>query len=497
MSRIGVSVVFVLYLLVMLGIGALFYRRTGNMAQYFLGDRKLNKWVASLSAQASDMSGWLLLGLPGFAYLQGVSAAWIALGLLVGTYLNWRCVARRLRRYTGVSPDIITLSDYFEHRFRDDSKLLRVISALFILIFFLIYTSSGFVAGGKLFSTVFEFPYRVALVIGALVVVSYTFLGGFHAVCWTDFFQGTLMFFAVLVVPVVGIVAADGPGATIAALHEADPGFFDLVRPGETATVFATSIGVVSLLAWGLGYFGQPHILARFMAIKSSRDIPYARRIAMVWVVVALVCAVLVGMVGRTYLASPLEGSDSEKVFILMVTDIFPSVLAGVLLAAILAAIMSTADSQLLVTASAITEDFYKALCRRLAGQRELVWVSRIAVAAVALVAFALALEPDSSVLALVAYAWGGFGAAFGPAIILSLYWRRMTRSGAIAGILLGGLTVLVWKRLEGGIFDVYEIVPGFILSTLGIVVVSLATPAPGREILDEFDRVTSSETES
>jgi len=490
LHSVSIVAIFICYLSFMLTIGAVFYRRTENMSDYFLGDRKLNKWVASLSAQASDMSGWLLLGLPGAAYLGGLSASWIALGLTIGTYLNWRFVAKRLRQYTAVSQGIITLSDYLEHRFRDGSKLLRLVSALFILIFFLIYTSSGFVAGGKLFSTVFDVPYTNALILGALVVVSYTFLGGFNAVCWTDFFQGTLMFFAIVLVPIAGVMAAGGPGAVAQTLEAVDPKFFSLFGSSDGAGAAAVMIAVVSSMAWGLGYFGQPHILVRFMAIRSPEQIKDARRIAMVWVVISLAAAVAVGIVGRAYLAPALEGCDAEKVFIVMVTQMFPMVVAGVFLAAILAAIMSTADSQLLVTTSAITEDFYKALVRKNASDRELVWVSRFTVVGVAVVALAFALNPESSVLDIVAYAWAGFGAAFGPTIILSLFWRRMTRSGALAGMLVGGLTVLIWKQLEGGVFDLYEIVPGFFFSSIAIAAVSLCTRPPSPEIIEEFNSI-------
>jgi len=486
---ISILAVFAVYLLFMLTIGAIFYRRTESVSDYFLGDRKLNKWVTALSAQASDMSGWLLLGLPGAAYLTGLSSAWIAIGLLAGTYLNWRFVARRLREYTGVSADIITLSDYLEYRFRDRSKMLRVVSALFILVFFLIYTSSGFVAGAKLFSSVFRFQYTTALCVGALVVVSYTFLGGFNAVCWTDFVQGTLMLFAIIVVPVMGIVVCGGPGVIASELLAADPAFFDVIR-SEGAAGLAVTIGLVSSLAWGLGYFGQPHILVRFMAIREPAEIRDAGRVAMTWVVLSLAAAVAVGMVGRAYVAPVLDGSESEKVFIIMVGDMFPSIVAGVLLAAILAAIMSTADSQLLVTTSAITEDFYKALFRKEAGETELVWVGRFTVIAVALAALFLALDPENSVLDLVSYAWAGFGAAFGPTIILSLFWPRMTRQGALAGIVTGGLTALVWKHLHGGLFDVYEIVPGFALSAAAIVVASMMSSPPGTEIVREFEQV-------
>lgn len=486
---VGILVVFVVYLLLMLVMGAFFFRKNEDMADYFLADRKLNKWVTSLSAQASDMSGWLLLGLPGAAYLAGLSTSWIALGLVAGTYLNWRFVAKRLRKYTALSPNILTISDYLEYRFRDPTRLLRVISALFILIFFLIYTSSGFVAGGKLFSSVFNFPYPLALAVGASVVISYTFLGGFNAVCWTDVIQGGLMFFAVLLVPLVGLLALGGPVTTVGLLKAQEPAFFSLLDRKDAASGLALFCAVASSLAWGLGYFGQPHILVRFMAIGNPAQLRDARFIAMIWVVLSLAGAVAVGMVGRAFMPT-VEGGDSERIFIFMINDMFPWLIAGVFLSAILAAIMSTADSQLLVATSAITEDLYKAIVRKTAGQTELLWVSRSAVIAVAGLAWFVALNPASSVLKLVAHAWAGFGASLGPPIVLSLFWKRMTYQGALAGITAGGLTVLIWKHLTGGLFDLYELLPGFVFSAVAIVLGSLLSPPPSPPILAEFDRV-------
>ena len=493
----SINVVFVVYLAAMLGVGFLFFRRTESTSDYFLGDRKLDKWVAALSAQASDMSGWLLLGLPGAAYLSGLSASWIAVGLLAGTYLNWRFVARRLRHFTGVSEDIITISDYLEHRFREKRNLLRIISALFILVFFMIYTSSGFVAGGKLFSTVFHIPYSTGLLLGAAVVVSYTFLGGFNAVCWTDFFQGTLMLVAILVVPVVILDSAAMSGTVRTSFEELNasaPSYFSLFGDASTG-VFALAVGTVSSLAWGLGYFGQPHILVRFMAIRSADDVAVARRIAMVWVTLSLIGAVSVGILGR--MTGPmLEGPDAEKIFMVLVGLLFPGLLAGVFLAAILAAIMSTADSQLLVTTSAFTEDFYRTFLRKNAGDTELVWVSRLTVVAVALAALLMAFVSEKLVFAIVAYAWAGFGATFGPVLLGSLFWRRMTWQGALCGMVTGGLTVLVWGQIDGGIFELYEIVPGFVLSTLTIMAVSLLTPPPPEEAVAEFDRLAGELTD-
>ncbi|MTI71529.1 MAG: sodium/proline symporter PutP [Firmicutes bacterium] len=487
-DNIGIVITFALYLIFMLAIGLYFYKRTKDLSDYVLGGRGLNSWVTALSSQASDMSGWLLLGLPGFAYLSGMEAIWIAIGLGIGTYLNWKIIAKRLRTYTEIAGDSITLSMYFENRFRDKSKVLRTVSAVVILIFFLIYTSSGFVAGGKLFNTVFGMPYLTALTIGAIVIISYTFLGGFMAVSWTDFFQGGIMFFAIILVPTAAVIKLGGTGVALSEIKAVNP---ELLKPlTSNKGALLGFIPILSSLAWGLGYFGQPHILARFMAITSADKIKKSRKIAMVWVSISLVMSVIIGIVGRIYLTENLQGPDSETVFMLMVDKIFPTAIAGILLAAILAAIMSTADSQLLVIASAFTEDFYKALIRKNAKDKELVWVSRATVIVVAIIAYILALDPNNSVLDLVAYAWAGFGAAFGPVVILSLFWKRMTKNGAIAGMVLGGVTVIVWKQLQGGIFNLYEIVPGFILSVLGILIFSLIDKEPSKEIIEEFNKV-------
>ncbi len=485
-----VAITFAAYLAAMLAIGAFACRRTRNLADYILGGRRLNSWVAALSAQASDMSGWLLLGLPGYAYAKGLVSVWLAGGLLLGTYLNWRLVAARLRRYTQAAGNALTLPDFLEARFDDRSRTLRIIAACFILLFFLFYTSSGLVAGAKLFSAVFGIPYLWALLAGAGVVVGYTFLGGFLAVAWTDVVQGGMMFVALIVVPAVAIRELGGWSATTGAMAHADPALLDVLGGpgGESLSV----IGVVSLLGWGLGYFGQPHILARFMAVHSEAAIAPARRIAMGWVVLCMGGAMLVGFAGIGLLAPPLAGAETEKVFIYLVGTLFHPLLAGIWLSAILAAIMSTADSQLLVASSALTEDFYKALVRPGAGDRELVWVGRGTVMGIAAVALLLALDPQSKVLDLVAYAWAGFGGAFGPTLLLALFWRRMTRYGALAGMLAGGTTVIVWKQLSGGIFDLYEMVPGVVLSTLAIVLSSVVTRPPAEEVLRRFDGLGS-----
>jgi len=483
---------FVVYVCLMLLIGYLAFRRTQNLSDYILGGRRLGSWVTAISACASDMSGWLLLGLPGYAYAAGLEAGWIALGLLIGTYFNWRLIAARLRRYSVIAGDSQTLPEFFERRFHDKTHLLRVVSAIFILLFYLFYTSSGLVAGGKLFNAVFDLPYHWAVTVGALVIVTYTFIGGFLAVSWTDLFQGLLMALALIIVPVIAISSLGGWSVTLSTVNETNPALLNALTNVQSEPLGL--LAITSLLAWGLGYFGQPHILARFKAIRSVSEIPMARRIAVSWVSMTLLSAVLVGLVGIGILEQSLSGSDTEKVFILLVDTLLHPIIAGICLAAILAAIMSTADSQLLVSAAAFTSDFYKALFRRSASERELIWIGRIAVLLVAVIALTLAWNPERKVLDLVAYAWAGFGAAFGPALILSLYWRRMNRYGALAGIVVGGLTVVIWKQLSGGVFDLYEIVPGFILSMLSIVVASVLTHVPEEHVLKDFDQASERE---
>lgn len=473
-NTLTISLTFVFYILMMLFLGYVAYKRTSNLSDYILGGRNLGPLPSALSAGASDMSGWLLLGLPGAAYASGMDSIWIAVGLLVGTWLNWLLVARRLRMYSLNANDSLTLPAFFENRFHDETHVLRVVSAFFILLFFLFYTSSGLVAGGKLFETVFALDYKIAVVIGTVAVVSYTFFGGFLAVAWTDVVQGLLMFAALLIVPIMAIQADGGWAAMSQAVELKSPEMLDPFTNGKGEAIGL--IGIISLLGWGLGYFGQPHVLARFKAIRDEKDIPMARRIAVIWSGLGLFGAIMVGFAAIGFFETPLE--DGEKAFMLLVNALFHPVIAGILLAAILAAVMSTADSQLLVSSSALAEDFYKAIFKKEATDNELVWVGRFAVIGIAVIACVLALNPDSQVLALVSYAWAGFGAAFGPALILALYWRGMTRLGALAGIVIGGTTVVIWGNISGGIFDLYEIVPGFLFATLAIVIVSkLGTP--------------------
>lgn len=482
----GSIIAFIIYLAGMLAIGFLCYRMTRNLSDYILGGRGLNPAVAALSAGASDMSGWLLLGLPGAIYAAGMNQIWIGIGLVIGAYLNWQFVARRLRVYTEVADDAITIPDYLNNRFQDSTRILRMISAIVILLFFTFYVSAGLVAGGLLFENTFGLDYQVALWLGAVVIVSYTFLGGFLAVSWTDFVQGIMMFLALILVPILAIGEVGGWDETAARVGEIDPSYNDVFTG-------MTGLGIVSLMAWGLGYFGQPHILARFMAVRSAKDVPTARLINMVWMVFALYGAVFLGYSGIAYFAGqPLE--NPETVFIQFCRVLFNPWVAGFLLAAILAAVMSTIDSQLLVCSSALTEDLYRSFFRREASQEELVRVGRLSVLGVALIATLLATDPQSQVLGLVGYAWAGFGAAFGPVIILSLFWRGMTRNGAAAGLIVGAATVVIWKQLAGGIFDVYEILPGFVLCAITVVGVSRLGPQPSERVIEDFDRAVEAD---
>ncbi|PTP10058.1 sodium/proline symporter PutP [Vibrio sp. 10N.286.45.A3] len=479
-NSFAITTTFIAYLIMMLAIGVIAYKRTSNSTDYFLGGRSLGPWPAALSAGASDMSGWLLLGLPGYAYAAGFEAFWLAGGLLVGTWANWLISAKRLRTYS-ITTESLTLPEFLSRRFNDNSKLIQTISAFFILLFFLFYTSSGLVAGGKLFETVFGLDYTTAVIIGTVCVVSYTLFGGFLAVSWTDLVQGLLMSAALLIVPIAAMNG--GLGQLSSDLHNINPELLTLWNDAKGEPLSA--IAIISLAAWGLGYFGQPHILARFKATRSNKDLVTARRIAVIWTALSMVGAMLVGLVGLIYVTNSgaPKLDDGEKIFMLLVNAMFHPVIAGILLAAILAAIMSTADSQLLVSSSAMAEDLYKQVLKKDATSEEIVRVGRFAVILISLIALVLAMTPDSSVLGLVSYAWAGFGAAFGPAIVLSLYWSRMNRNGALAGIVVGGVTIVLWKQFTGGWFDVYEIVPGIILSTISIVIVSLITGEPEDEV--------------
>lgn len=478
-------ITFLFYIVAMVVIGLLAYRATSNFSDYILGGRRLGSFVTALSAGASDMSGWLLMGLPGAIYLSGLSEMWIAIGLIIGAWLNWLLVAGRLRVHTEVQNNALTLPDYFSNRFNDQKKILRIVSAVIILIFFAIYCASGMVAGARLFESMFGMSYSTALWISAIATVSYVFIGGFLAVSWTDTIQAGFMIFALLLTPIVVMLSFSDLTQFTLALEAARPQAMD---------VFAdlSFVAIMSLLAWGLGYFGQPHILVRFMAADSVKSIPNARRIGMTWMTLCLGGAVAAGFFGIAYFQQHPElagivTANPETVFMELTKILFNPWVAGIVLAAILAAIMSTLSCQLLVCSSTLTEDFYKSFLRKNASQKELVWVGRIMLLMIALLAIYMAGNPDSKVLGLVAYAWAGFGAAFGPLIIMSLFWKRMTLNGALAGMVVGAVMVILWKNLWGDT-GVYEIIPGFICSLIAIIIVSLMGKAPSAEVTEKFE---------
>ncbi|TDL86595.1 sodium/proline symporter PutP [Vibrio vulnificus] len=480
----GIIISIGIYMAGMLLIGYLAYRKTANLTDYMLGGRNLGPAVTALSAGASDMSGWLLMGLPGAMYISGLSAGWIVVGLCAGSYLNWLFVAPRLRTYTEVAGNSITIPDFLGNRFKDGSRVLKVVSASVILIFFTFYTSSGMVAGGELFRTAFNLDYRWGIWLTASVVILYTLFGGFLAVSWTDFVQGTIMFIALILVPVVTIVNIGGWDPTFNEIKSINPNLLHAFEGTST-------IGIISLLAWGLGYFGQPHIIVRFMAVSSVKELKSARRIGMGWMIFAIVGAMFTGLVGIAYFnltSSPLGEKNAESVFIILAKELFPSLITGFLLAAILAAVMSTIASQLLVSASALTDDFYKQFIRPNASDKELVLVGRFGVLAISAIALLLAFNPSGTILKLVGYAWAGFGAAFGPVILLSLYWKRMTKWGALAGMVVGTATVIVWDMIDK-FAEIYEIIPGFIAGSIAVVVISLLSAKPTKDIEEEFNQ--------
>lgn len=486
---------FVLYLGFMVVIGLRYMSKNNSALDFFLGGRKTGPWMTALSAEASDMSGWLLMGLPGLAYLGGMKEAfWTAAGLVVGTYLNWLIVAKPLRKCTIAFGDSITIPEFLTNRFKDKSHVLAAISVVFIALFFTIYTASGFVACAKLFNSVFELPYYAGLTIGLVVILSYTILGGYLAVCTTDFIQGTLMFIALIITTSVMIAVLGGPAQAFEKVNNfaarAMAGDFgDIMKEKFIANQSYSAVSAISAAAWGLGYFGMPHILVRFMGIRSNTEIKLSRRIATVWVITAFVGAVVVGSTGTAYLSGVLAPEMAETVFSASMQQMYPSFVAGLFLCAILAAAMSTADSQLLVASSAFSRDVYKGLLKKDAKEKEVLNVSRITVFIIAAVAFIIALNPKSSIFSLVSYAWAGFGAAFGPVILLALFWRGMTRNGALAGLIAGGVTVIAWHNLKGGVFNIYEILPGFFACLIFAVAFSLLQKNKDAEMLAEFDK--------
>lgn len=499
-----IIVAFVLYLLMMIIVGALYVKKNNSAEDYFLGGRQLTGFVAALSAQASDMSGWLLMGLPGSVYALGTGQAWIAIGLFIGTVCNWLFISGRLRRYTIRANNALTLPTYFENRFHDKKKVLLLLSSVTIVIFFLVYTASALAAGGKLFNSVFGVDYKIALTIGALVILAYTFMGGFLAVCATDFIQGTLMLVGLLIVPIIAVIFI-GSGNITAVLEQSGApggaaGFMSLINDG---TGRYSAVDIISQLAWGLGYCGMPHILVRFMAVRDEKELKKSKGIAIGWVALSLTFAVIIGVVGRAYLYPALltDGAE-EKVFIEMIIkmftkDIAAPVIGGIFLCGILAAIMSTADSQLLVSASSMAEDIFKGVIKKDADDKTVLNISRITVFVIAILAYIIALNPNNSIMGLVSNAWAGLGAAFGPIVLLSLYWKRTNFYGAVSGIVVGALTVIVWDYIPfiggatlGSVTGLYSLAIGFALGLLAIVLVSLLTPAPCKEIIQEFDDV-------
>ncbi len=498
---------FVCYLLMMVVIGALYMKQTNNTEDYFLGGRGLSGWVAALSAQASDMSGWLLMGLPGAVYALGTGEAWIAIGLFLGTVFNWVVISGRLRSYTIRANNSLTLPEFFENRFEDKKRLLLMISSVVIAIFFLVYTASALAAGGKLFNSVFGVDYRIALVIGAFVILVYTFMGGFMAVCVTDFIQGMLMLCGLLIVPILAYSFLGGGNVNSVIEQSGVAGgaasFLNIFEDNGKPLTF---VQILSQLAWGFGYMGMPHILVRFMAVRDKKELKKSRVIAIVWVALSLGMAVLIGILGRAYLYPTVLGSagadSTENVFIQMIIKVFTedfklAFIGGLFLCGILAAIMSTADSQLLVTASAVSQDIYKGIIKKDASDSAIFKISRWTVVIVAVLAVLIAWNPDSSIMGLVSNAWAGLGSAFGPIVLLALFWRRTNLAGAIAGIVSGGLTVIIWDYIPliggqtlGTATGLYSLLIGFFVSLILIIVVSLSTKAPSEEMLKAFDDV-------
>ncbi|SMC71905.1 sodium/proline symporter PutP [Papillibacter cinnamivorans] len=504
----------VLYMIVMIVIGVFFAKFANEDSEhFFIGGRRLGPWVAAMSAEASDMSGWLLMGLPGVAYWCGLAdAAWTAIGLAIGTYLNWLLVSKRLRRYSIAAGNAITIPEFFSNRFKENRKVIMTIAALFILIFFAVYTGSCFVTCGKLFNQLFGLNYQMMMLIGAAFVLTYTFLGGFLAESTTDFVQGIVMIFALIAVLASGTAAAGGLGAVVENARSM-PGFlefFGIASPSVDASgvqqlsasgapLFGAAgaygpLTIVSTMAWGLGYFGMPQVLLRFMGIRSTRELTKSRRIAMIWVLISLAAAVCIGIVGRALFPSALlTSAASEDIFIVISSSLMHPLVAGVMMAGILAATMSSSDSYLLIAASAFARNIYQGVIKKNAGDKEIMTVSRITLLLVAVIGIVIALDENSIIFKVVSFAWAGFGATFGPIMLFSLFWKRTNRAGAIAGMLGGGGMVFLWKlviRPMGGVFGIYELLPAFIFSCIMIVVVSLLTEKPSREIEEEFEAV-------
>lgn len=512
-GSLQILIAMVCYMAVVIGIGIYFAKRSNQSSEdYFLGGRSLGPWVTAMSAEASDMSGWLLMGLPGVAYWCGLSdAAWTSIGLALGTYINWLLVAKRLRRYSAVAGDAITLPDFFSNRFHEKKKVIMTLSALFILIFFTVYASSCFVTCGKLFSTLFGASYQSMMIAGALFVVIYTFLGGFLAESASDFMQAVVMIFALTVILITGTLAAGGLQAVVDNAKNI-PGFFTffgiaspsvdangIQQVANGAPVFGAAgsygfLTIISTLSWGLGYFGMPQVLLRFMAIRKTDELVRARRIATVWVVISLAAAVLIGLMGRAMF--PVHetlntASGAENVFIVLSRHLLPPLLAGLVMAGILAATISSSDSYLLIAASAVSLNIFKGILKKDASDKQVMTMSRIILLLIAVAGVVIAMDENSVIFTIVSFAWAGFGAVFGPIMLFSLFWKRTTQAGAVAGMVTGGVVVFLWKLVLkplGGVFGIYELFPAFVLSCLVILVVSLLTPVPSAQIQQEFD---------
>ena len=510
-GRVQIFVAMCLYMSVVIGIGVYYVKRASeNSDNYLIGGRSIGPWVTAMGAEASDMSGWLLMGLPGVAYWFGLSdAVWTAIGLLIGTYLNWLFVAKRLRGYTVIAGDAITIPDYFSNRFKEEKKVLMIIAAIFILIFFTVYASSCFVAVGKLFGTLFGVKYQYMMIAGALFVIFYTLIGGFLAESASDFMQGTVMFFSLVAVLVAGISTAGGISA-IAENVKQIPGFFDffgIAQPvmangaqqmGESGKPLFGEAGsyglltIISTLSWGLGYFGMPQVLLKFMAIRKTHELTLSRRVATIWCAISLTAAVAIGIIGRAlYPSAFLTQSAAENIFILMSTNFFLPLFAGIVMAGILAATISSSDSYLLIAASAFSKCFYQGIMKKDASDKAVLLVTRVTLLVIAIIAMLIALDENSIIFTIVSFAWAGFGATFGPIMLFSLFWKRVNRAGAIAGMLTGGGMVFIWKLLLkplGGVFGIYELFPAFVISCIAIVMVSLLTKEPSQEIQKEFE---------
>ncbi len=511
-SRVQILIAMAVYMSVVIGIGLYFAKRANQSSEnFFLGGRSLGPWVTAMSAEASDMSGWLLMGLPGVAYWCGISDAfWTAIGLALGTYLNWLITAKRLRLYSQEA-GAITVPDFFSARFKENKKIIMTIASLLILVFFSVYAGSCFVTCGKLFSVLFGQPYQLMMIVGAVFVIVYTFIGGFLAESASDFMQAIVMIVALSAVLITATVAAGGVGAVFENV-KGIPGFLDFFGIASPATVDGVQqlsaagaplfdaaggygfLTVISTMSWGLGYFGMPQVLLRFMAIRDPRELKRSRRIGTTWCVIALFAAVLIGVIGRAmYPSALLTSVDSESVFILLATNLMPALVAGIVMAGILAATISSSDSYLLIAASAFSKNIYQGVVKKQATDKQVMTMSRIALLAISLIGIVIALDEKSVIFTIVSFAWAGFGATFGPLMILSLFWKRINRQGAIAGMLGGAATVFIWKLLirpMGGILGIYELLPAFLVSLIAIVVVSLLTPEPETGIKEEFERV-------